>query len=100
MNLDWLKPLYEFVGSPYPRASFVIVVVLGCIAGGLASGAIWHHTAKLVEQDHQTISPPRVSGPASTSGDKSPAVTGDKNSIVYSEPSAPEKKPDPQKKKD
>jgi hypothetical protein len=94
--LEWLKALYETFGTPYPRISLIAVMILGAIFGG----ALWLFAAKQVEKDHQaTLSTPsRASGPAITSGDNSPASTGNENSITYDQSSHPVKKSEPPKK--
>jgi hypothetical protein len=90
--LEWLKALYETFGTPYPRASLVVVAVLGAIF----SAAVWVFAAKQVEKDHQVPSnPSRVSGPASTAGPQSPANTGNGNEFKYEQPSPPKEQTPP-----
>jgi hypothetical protein len=91
--LDLLKPFYEAFGTPYPRASQVVVTILGA----LIAGSLWWFVGKQLEKDHQvSTAPSQVSGPASTMGDKSPAVTGNGNTIQYDQtPSPSDKKPEP-----
>src|SRR5258707_4651209 len=94
--LQWLKAIYETFGTSYPRASLIAVMILG----GVATGAVWLFAAKQVEKDRGTTTqgvPPSVSGPASTKGSNSPAVTGNGNDIRYGQSSQPEKKPPPKK---
>lgn len=92
--MGWLKNIYEFVGTPYPRLSLFIVTVLGAIS----AYSIWSFTAKQVAKDHQTsIAPSQMSGPASTSGNKSPAVTGNGNTFKYDQSVSPKDKPPPKK---
>jgi hypothetical protein len=92
---QWLKAVYETFGTPYPRASLVVVTIFGAIL----FAAAWIFTCKQVEKDrHNSNAPPQVSGPASTTGDKSPAVTGNGNDIKYDQSSPPEKEPEPPKK--
>jgi hypothetical protein len=93
--LQWLKAIYETFGTPYPRASLIAVAILGAIL--FAAG--WLLAAKQVEKDRQiSPAPSQVSGPASTAGDDSPAVTGSENKITYDKSSHPEKKTKPPKK--
>ena len=89
--LQWLKAIYETFGTPYPRSSLIAVMIIFAVFGG----AVWLFAAKLVEKDRQnTSAPSHVSGPASTSGDKSPAITGNGNDLQYDQSSPPkEKKP-------
>jgi hypothetical protein len=81
-----LKAIYEFIGVPYPRASLIGVVVLGAVLAGLA----WSFLASQVAKDHQAtsaspvVSTPVPSGPASTIGNDSPAVTGNGNTFNIS----------------
>jgi len=44
------------------------------------------------------VDAPKKTGDATTSGAQSPAVTGDKNKIIYDQSPHPEKKPEPPKK--
>ena len=89
-----LKAIYEIFGSPYPRASLILVVILGAVV----AGGGWWFIGKQVAKDHQTPAPPQgaastTTGPASTSGPKSPAVTGSGNNIQYGQSPPKEKKP-------
>lgn len=90
--IDWLKALYETFGTSYPRASMVVVVLLG----GAVSGVVWNFAAKQVQKDHQMLSAPTNTGPASTTGRQSPAITGSGNQVTYGE-SPSKKKEKPQK---
>jgi len=85
--VDWLKALYETFGVSYPRVSMVVVILLG----GTFSGLVWHFAARQVEKDHQVLTAPSVTGPASTVGQQSPAITGSGNQVTYSEPSSKKK---------
>jgi hypothetical protein len=87
MNIDFLKQIYNAVGAPYPRLSLLVVMVVAA----LVAGVFWYSLGKQVEKDH-SASPPQVSGPASTSGNNSPAVTGNGNTVTYGSPPAPQKK--------
>lgn len=90
--MEWLKAIYETFGAPYPRASLVAVGLLGaiCFVG------VWLFAARQVEKGREvSTTPSQVSGPASTTGDKSPAVTGNGNSIQYDQSSNAKKKPEP-----
>jgi hypothetical protein len=92
---EWLKVIYGAVGTPYPRLSLVVVAALGAIS----FAAVWLFAAKLVEKDQlKSNSPSHVTGPASTTGDKSPAVSGNGNEIKYDESSHQENKAEPPKK--
>ena len=88
--VQWLKAIYETFGTPYPRASLAAVTCLGAIG----CAAVWVFAAKQVEKDRQTqTAPPSMTGPATTSGDNSPANTGNGNTFNYDQPSQPERKP-------
>lgn len=93
MNLQWLKAIYEFFGTPYPKASLIAVMILGAIS----FGAVWLFAAKQVEKDRRTSAAPVVTGPASTQGANSPAVTGSGNSFQYDQSPSTKNKPEPQK---
>jgi hypothetical protein len=87
--MTWLKAIYEFFGTPYPKLSLFVVTILGAVA----AASIWLFAAKQVAKDHQAANAPsQVSGPASTTGNQSPAVTGNGNTIQYDQ-SSPESKP-------
>ncbi len=78
--LSWFKAVYETFGTPYPRASLVAVMIISAFLGGGA----WLILGKQVQKDR---SKSNVSGPASTSGDNSPANTGNGNEFKYDESS-------------
>jgi hypothetical protein len=93
--MEWLKAIYETFGTPYPRMSLIAVMALGAIL----SGAFWLVLARQVGKGGVVQSvPSQVSGPASTTGDSSPANTGSGNNVQYDQPSHPEKKPQPPSK--
>ncbi len=89
MNIELLKDIYKAVGaSSYPRLSVAVVMLLAA----LVAGVIWYTIGKQVEKD-PSASASQVSGRASTSGAKSPAVTGNGNTFTYSDgPTAQPKK--------
>jgi hypothetical protein len=92
--LQWLKAIYETFGTPHPRGSLIAVSILGAIF----FAAIWLFAANQVKKDHQTqIAPPSTSGPATTSGDSSPANTGNGNTFTYDQSSHAEIKQKPPK---
>jgi len=92
--IEWLKAIYETFGTPYPRASLVAVGFLGAIC----FVAVWQFAAKQVAKDHQASGAPvSVSGSATTSGNNSPANTGNGNNITYDQSSSTEKKSKPPK---
>jgi hypothetical protein len=91
--MEWLKAIYETFGTPYPRMSLISVMVLGAIF----SGALWLVLARQVEKGRVPTAPSQATGPASTSGDNSPANTGSGNDIQYDQSSHPEKKSKPPK---
>ena len=95
--MDWLKAIYDFFGTPYPRVSLVVVTILG----GAAAASIWSFAAKQVEKDRNASTvPSQVSGPASTAGDNSPANTGSENEFKYDQsPPDAKGKPKPSKRK-
>ena len=96
----WLKPLYEVFGVPHPKVSLILVICIGAAFSAL----VWIVAGKEVEKDHlnqqkrveqqqlQSTPPPQpVSGSASTTGDNSPAVTGERNEIhIEPEPKRPQ----------
>src|ERR1700722_721633 len=93
--LQWLKAAYEAFGTPHPRSSLILVSALGAIS----FAAMWIMAAKLVAKDRPALNTPsQTTGPASTTGDNSPAVTGNGNEIKYDQSSHPEKQADPPKK--
>jgi hypothetical protein len=86
--MQWMKDIYLTFGAPHPRISLVVVFIL---AGTLAAGA-WHFLGKQVEKDRQIpIALPVEIGPAVTSGDNSPAISGNGNSVTYDQSSHHEK---------
>lgn len=93
--IEWLKPIYEAFGVPHPKLSLCVAAALGAVL----AGGCWWYAGKLVEKDRQTSNAQspivkfhtQVSGDAATSGDKSPAVTGNGNTIEYGQPSPPKK---------
>jgi hypothetical protein len=94
--LQWLKAIYETFGTPYPRASLMAVAILGAIF----FAAVWLFAAKQVEKDRGAstqVVPATASGPASTKGPNSPAVTGSGNDVRYDQSSHAAKKPEPPK---
>lgn len=93
--LTILKAVYQTFGTPYPRLSLVIVTIL---CAGFGAG-VWLFLAKQVENDRiHTHEAPNVSGPASTSGDNSPANTGNGNQFRYDQSPAPKEPKPPQDK--
>jgi hypothetical protein len=86
-----LAALYKLIGVPYPRASLAVITILGALAGSVIACALWITAAAQYAKTEKTVLPTHVSGPASTSGDNSPAVTGDGNQIDYGK--SPEPKP-------
>jgi hypothetical protein len=87
--VNMLKAIYETFGTSHPKLSLFVVT---CIGAGLFA-SVWVFAARQVAKDHQTsAAPSQVSGPASTSGNESPAVTGNDNNIKY-ESSPTESKP-------
>jgi hypothetical protein len=86
--MDILKAIYEFFGTPYPRLSLFLVTILGAAV----FAGVWLFAAKQVAKDHQNgNAPSQMNGPASTTGNQSPAVTGNGNSFSYKQ-SSPKKK--------
>jgi hypothetical protein len=101
--LGWLKPLYEFVGVPWPRVSLFAVMILSAIVGG----GIWTLVGKQVEKDHRaststtpiSTSTSTTSINNSTSGAQSPAISGNGNNVTYNNGNPPDKKAEPPKGK-
>jgi hypothetical protein len=94
MNLQWLTDIYDSFGTPYPRASLAVVMILGAIC----FGAVWLFAAKQVEKERRTSTAPAVSGPATTSAPNSPSVTGGNNDIHYDQSTHTDEKSKPPKK--
>ncbi len=93
--VNLLKAIYETFGTPHPKMSLFVVTCFG--AGLFAS--VWLFAARQVAKDHQpSVAPSQVSGPAATSGNNSPAVTGSGNSFEYGQSSSAEGKPQKPKK--
>jgi|GEM_PF-6548582 len=87
--MEFLKLIYEFVGTPYPRLSLVGVAILGAAI----TSAIWLFTAAQVNKNHKNSNvPSQVSGPASSTGNQSPANTGNGNEFNYDQSSNSDKK--------
>jgi len=89
--LQWLKAIYETFGTPHPRASLIVVMILFAFGGG----ALWIVLGKQVEKDRigssapSGLPPTNISGPASTSGNNSPAITGNGNDLKYDQSKPP-----------
>jgi hypothetical protein len=90
--IQWLKAIYETFGTPYPRASLVAVTLLGAIT----FAAIWLFAAKQVQKGEAVGTPSQVTGPASTAGPESPAITGNGNTFKYDQSAPKEKKEEKQ----
>jgi len=90
-----LKAFYEAFGTPHPRASLIVVMIISALLGAAA----WLFAANQVEKDRKASrsAPSHVSGGASTSGDSSPAITGDRNNINYGSSTSPPKEQKPTK---
>lgn len=83
--LRFAKAVYETFGAPHPRASLLVVMSLCAGAGA----AVWLFLAAQVARDHVTpTNAPSASGPASTSGENSPANTGNQNQFNYDQSSS------------
>lgn len=86
--VEWLKAIYEAFGTPYPKASLIVVTILGA----LIFCGMWTFAAKQVAKDRAAKTPAPQStssgsvGSASTSGANSPIVPGSGNSFNYGEP--------------
>lgn len=92
--MQWMKAIYEAYGVPYPRISLVVVFILG----GLIAAGGWRVLGNQVEKEKRTsTSAPISAGPITTSGDKSPVITGSGNSVTYDRPSQEDKGPKPPK---
>jgi hypothetical protein len=85
--IEGLKAIYETFGTPHPRASLIAVMILGAAS----FGAVWVFAAKQVEKSRVLARPPQVSGPATTTGDESPANTGSGNEFNYGDRPAQKK---------
>lgn len=86
--MEWLKAAYEAFGVPHPKLSLLVVA----IAGAITFGAGWMLLGHMVIRDRaakaQTLQTVPASGAATTSGDSSPAVSGNGNTITYEQPSS------------
>ncbi len=85
--MDWLKFLYQLFGSKYPTTSLIVVSVFGAIL----SGGSWWLIGLKYENDsaRHSAPPPRIgvhTGPATTTGNNSPANTGSGNVTTYQRP--------------
>jgi hypothetical protein len=93
--VDWLKTLYGWVGANHPKASFVGVVVLSAVLGGIA----WRFAAYVYAKDHSIAAPGQPSTVSTTTGTGSPILPNNSGSVTIngdgskSEESAPEGKP-------
>ena len=90
--MDWLKAAYEALGTPHPKLSMIVVLVLGAMLGAIAFGTVWQIAARQVEKNLPTATP--TSGPASTTGAESPANTGNGNQFTYGQPPKEQKPSD------
>jgi len=79
--METLKAIYEAIGTPYPRGSLIVVMILGAAV----TGGIWWFMGKQVAKDHQTAQP-KMTGNASSSGPNSPANTGNNNTFNNDQP--------------
>jgi hypothetical protein len=89
--LDWLKAAYAAVGTPYPRASLIVVMIFGAVIFGV----IWKIGEAQVAKGAAVQPSPATApstGPASTNGAQSPANSGSNNSTTYGTDSAPKGK--------
>lgn len=86
--LDWLKTIYDAFGAKHPALSMLVVVCLGA----LLAAAVWtiarqqYEKAQTIQHAPPTVPgslSPQSTGAASTSGDRSPAVTGSGNTVTY-----------------
>jgi hypothetical protein len=86
--METLKAIYEAFGTPYPRGS----LILGMVLSAAAFAVLWLFLAKQVEKGRVPSAPSQVSGPA-TAGKDSVANTGNGNTINQSSPTekAPKK---------
>jgi hypothetical protein len=81
--LEVFAALYKGFGASHPKLSLVIITVVGGVLGAGLSCGFWLTAAAQYAKTEKTVPPTHVSGPASTSGDNSPSVTGDSNQIDY-----------------
>jgi hypothetical protein len=89
--LAWFKPIYELVGTPFPKTSLIAVMVLGAAI----SGGFWSLVGKQVAKDNRQQS--LTNGSASTSASQSPAISGNGNSVTYDTSAPSDKKSEPAK---
>lgn len=85
--MDWLKFLYQLFGSKHPTTSLIVVSVFGAILSG---GSWWLIGLKYENDSARHSSLPRPisahTGPATTTGNNSPANTGSGNVTTYQGP--------------
>jgi hypothetical protein len=98
--MEWLikvfKALYEAYGTTHPKASLVVVALIGA----LIFGGIWVLAGIQVRKSRALSSgPPSVSGSASTSGAQSPAISGNSNNVTYEDSNNPKNKSESTAKK-
>lgn len=87
--MDWLTLLYQSIGSKHPIISLIVVSAIGAILSGGAWWLIGQKYENGLAKQNAPASPTIVhTGPATTSGDNSPANTGSGNSTTYQTPAA------------
>jgi hypothetical protein len=88
--LKWLKGFYETFGLPHPTISLVLISLLGA----LLFGSGWTVIGRQVEKDRigHGVKREQKTGDATTTGDQSPAVSGNSNNITYEGSPSGEKK--------
>jgi hypothetical protein len=94
--LDALRDFYGIFGAKHPTLSMVVAMILGAgIAGGFWRLAAYSYEKELRKESsaQQSSVPSSVTGPATTSGNQSPANTGNGNVFNSGEPAAPSKQP-------
>jgi hypothetical protein len=92
------KMIYAAIGIEHPRRFIALCAIVGALLFGCAGWLIVKGVQAKMRQQAQTVPTvegPKNSGNATTSGDKSPATTGNGNSFTYDEPPDSKEKPKP-----
>jgi hypothetical protein len=78
--MEWLRAIYEALGSRHPIGSLVVVILLG----GAAAGGVWLIAAnqyeKGLKKNGQVTTP--AAGPISTDAPCSPVTQGSGNTVT------------------
>jgi len=97
--LEFAKLIHEAIGIQNPKIFVAVFAIVGLLLFGTVGWLVDKGYREKLRQEsevHQSISPATATEPqkpmppqnrnATTTGDKSPAVTGNANSITYEQP--------------